>query len=1713
MGKILNTTVGEVSPSIYQAAAKANLNPQEKLIYEQLMLSVKKAKELRAMPIVRAKTEFKSLTPDAQQAIRAIYPNAEFAKDEPGFFDKVLSAASALAKKGASPVVSTFELAGKYGQGINTPYSATRLSQQPNQQLWTKKTWDDAYNGKNLFDIATLDRLSNQYGKADVLLAKGLLEGKTPGEIIEEYGKIDENILAAVSKSFNEPDVFKKVIEDVKYAQFSPGRDTMRGLTLPSNANVPQSGGFLVRFITGDMHNPQTLAKWQKMAKRTSGFIDFFYQIFADPFTYFTGGTSKAITRGEKLADGLIKAANQGDVTGGVRTVFADKDVRKLWDEQAGPMLKSMAKADSEGDRYAKAVLRRDFGRNFPGLNSDEQIEFYIKNEIFDAASAEKKFTDVSNVHYLLSGRVDGISYTRNGIATARNQRYLSQGRSSYAYNLFNPTTSGGEKLSRTVDDLQAKGANVIEILTKVGEEIDLGINPLVTQLKDIDSDVKLSQRQATVLGKLLARSPSGGIIHGENVLKTIDNFRLVARQVLPRDIADVVTYYYMDSSQDERLIIVRNLYAAIMDRMGLTGVPGGKKLRDEILNKTFNNRSGMTLIANTQVNDEIAKEVSSYVLKVENDVPYIQSRGIIHPFQVAEMIAPLPYEKIIEYVATNRGLSIRHAFDGITRNKYVSGMTNLWTILTLYPRLGIRSSIDEAFMYALSAPLRDLRDFALGKGRKLGKAATRFTGSKAAIGPIKSGLNKILRRTPDNEFLPIAERETIAQELSTRYKIPVEEVTHMMIREETASRVLAAFQNDKSINFNYLKDLLVHHPDVLNSMASSVGARTSISGTFDEQIIDAIFTPSMLSKALNDIGVKTGKKFRTLSTRELRATNEKWLTLAHFDAWYLQMVNNTRSLPNGRVLDPATVFFANDGLRTAKNFSIARSDILKAVGVEWDWATKQYVVKDSVATKEFLSLFGDSVYFRQRNLPDAEIARIHAETMLLDMRNTFHGGPNAFNEKLFDLITSRHTALKEVERKSGQKILGKWSKASANISFEDFEKATDGYKPMGDINTRIEFDGFVPKEDLPSMFEKFGNALMDQMDRQVTGLFRQPAVMIAYSRLREAYAGFERQYADDMFKREIAAKPWLNQPDLEEKALERAEQIAKKRYAEIAMNEAIDTILKYADNPAIRSNFAMNVRTIGRFYRATEDFWRRYYRLVTEKPLQTLYRMRLVHQGLDARGEIFEDEKGEPYVVIPTDTIINSAVEPIVRGITGGEFKVPQFNEITLKLRLTNPSFAPDAGQPALSGPFAAISMLGFKALLGELPGSLKPFGIKVGEAVDNIALGNIGENLTIQRAITPLFLQNLWALYPKHEKDRQEVTAAFQAISYMQAFGYEMPDPSDPVKVDQFLRDVRIAAHNVIATRAILGMISFASPTLKESQGLPDYYKSVGIPSFRGAFYDILESIAKTESDDVFDPYELALATFIGNNPGKIVYTVSRNDRNTKVIIQKTDEVQNWIIGNEKFISQYKDAAFIFAPQVGDFNSSVYAWLEANDFVSQPKLEDYLKRVQVAQAKQAYFAIEDREKAALEKEAGYIERKKIIDDATRQRALLKSANPLLQQALTVEGGFDVAEEENIFSNMERALLDKNAPINQKTREKMALATKMVRQFIIFSTDLEYRNGINFTETKREKKLAVENFLNDLVMLDPTIREANRAVFQPILDFYSRDTRVAFRR
>lgn len=1692
MATRVNYVVSKLSPNIYAAAQQANLPAGQLSQIEQLGFTVDKNRNLMKLPSEEGRKQFSSLAPEVQEKLKFLYPDAEYAKEPDTFGDKVVGALGLAAKTAASPLLGIFKVMGAYNRVINTPYLVGRQVAQ-GKDLFSIKTFKDAWDGRRIYDEGALKEATSVFGEADVKVAQGLLAGLKPGQIVEQYGEVDKSLVAALQKAYNEPDKFKQVLDGVKYAQVSLGRDVARMFdTKPTKANLHQD------YIDG-------------RTKNISGYIDFAYQLVIDPLSYVSGGLSKIPMLGDRFmsrGDRLVKTIQERG-TAGVRDIFRNEpDVVKLWDEGIGKAVKKIADAPTTAE---KTVARRQLGASYPGYNNDEAIDMLVRNEIFDAKAAVNYFSEVENVPLLLSGRVDGVQYFRNGIATARNQRRITDGLSKYVDSFFNP--------AKSTDEIEKQGKDAWEIFTKVGKDENAIVPEEITEVKKFWNSMSKREKVAQKFGR---STQNRYIMLGEESLKTADVVRDTFRQVVPRDIADFLTYKFVNADANDQVVILRNTYYAIMQKYGLDGHPKGKELIEKTLQSKFGDREGLAVVSKIEVNPKFVDEVGEVGLKRHDSGIEYETSGIIHPFQEAKGIASLDFMEIAETVANIKSKkNLIMAAGGATQSHTASEFVNAWSLLTLFPRLGIRSGIDEGMMFLLTAPGADIMRFALRKGHKMGKIATAYTGSKSAEG-LRSSLAG-LYGTRTSELIPVEKRLAIRKQKAIDMKVSEDLLGKVDIGTATAQEAVRLFHNVDEQDAEFLVEGLAHGAHILSSSARSIAGVSSLTGRQADDVVEPLIALNNFDLMLKDIDVVSGKTDNVVSTYDLdRASilNGRGVAVVHFENFIKRFYGNRKELQGTkgkRTFDPARNFLENNALETTADFRKAKEEALSAIGIErnadlaaeigdeaLDGVSRSvaWVVKDVDAVNEFIKMSSRSSELAQRGVPRAEIVVDQVDRILLDLYQTFHGSSNTFNRGLYDLIKSRQVELSEIEAQTLRTVPDKLRRATKSLTFDEFEKATKGFQPKGRMYTQLNIEGIT---DMESVYARLGNQAFDFMDRQVTEMFRQPAVMLAYTRIRKNLKKIQDEEEVATFNKFVKENGGTGRRDPESLRKDIKEQVARK-YVEIAINQAADTVLKYADNPLIRTNFAVSVRNVGRFYRATEDFWRRTYRLKDVAP-RVLYRMRLAHIGLNSAGMIYSDAKGDPYVMMPMDDIIFKTVDGTVRTLTGNEgaFQQPIFNDFTLKLKLANPSFSPDAGVPTLSGPIAALGVLGMKSILGRTGAT----GQKAAEELDNLALGNIGEGMDIVRAVVPASLQKVWKILDADEKNKQEATAAMQAIAYNASQGIMLkPDATEQEKYE-YLKNIRISAHNIIAMKSALGLFAPIAPSTQESIGVPDYLKEVGIVTLRAEFFDLVDAVTKKYNGDVQDPYELALATFMGKYPGKLVYTIARDEKTTKVQIQKTKALKDWALGNKTTIDKYGQAAFILAPRSGEFDAATYAWLEAADLLQDKTVEKYFVDVMVGQDKQAYYNIARDEKRLLSQTASSTARKAIIEEATTKRKMLKASNPLLEPALTA-GGNEIATEEQMLNSLEEMLADVTIKVNSPTRSKLLVLTNQMRSFINMSNDPAARNVQNFVQLKRDRKLAIEQMIAEFAAQDLTVKEANRAVFSAILDYYSRDSYIS---
>jgi hypothetical protein len=1700
MGIVVNPIVAKTSPNLYAAAKSANLPQDQVSQLEQFSWTVDKNKKLNQQPIDAARKDYSTLDPDVQEKLKYLFPKAEYMVEAPDVSDYAIGALKTGFKIAASPLIGIFKVAGAYNRIVNTPYLVARQASQ-GEGLFSKQTWTDAWDGRRIYDHGALTEAINYFGNEKVEVAKGLLSGKTPGEIISSSsGVVNQKLLDALEQSLNNPEEFRQVMDGVKYAQVSLGRDLSRAFVTKDPKTSTASGDYI-----------------DGKTKNLSGFIDFFYQIAVDPLTWFTGGLSSAARAGTRARQTMEAFPNAT----GVRQVFSDEanGVRKLWDEQLGPKVAALKSTKVAEERK---LIMDDIKFNHPAYNNDVAIKMLESNDLTTSAKAIEYFSDLENLPKFMAGRVDGVQYFRNGIATANTHRNLIERFGKLVENkIINPNTPDA------VEKTEKLWANLLSNSPEGGL-----LGKEATDLQKFHEGLNFKEKFRAGVSKQLTRSPQGAVIKlGSDAIETANAFRITARQVMRKDMAEFMTQKFIVADQNDQIAIMKAIDYAIIERYGITGVPGGKGLAEEIINTKYGLANSLDETAELPVREDIAQILSKDTIVYRDGKAFKKAGSIIQPFQETNAVAALDYYMLSEYgYQAKRKKNYILGIKGATSSKFATELVNGWSLFTLFPRLGIRSAIDESMMYILTAPAKNIMDVFKRKGTVAGDIASTYSGSKSGERLRQGFARKLGLRNPA-EALDIQTRYNALDKYAVTLGIDVAQMTST---ERKWAQALAAtdiynqrlFGKLTEQETEHLVQALALNSQYLGAATRSITSASNITGKqapeIAEEFLDMNQFDNLMKYLKDEFKVEKAFKGKEVEVKDLirdNSLNGIGVQAVHFENFIKRFYGNTKEIypsigkNEKEYFNPAKAFFENKGLRDTSDFNRARNSLLSKIGVErnvegvYDDVTQQaldevsgkflYTVRDKIALKQFLSGRSYTTVLESKGMDDIDKARTMVESILLDLKNYFHGDSEKYNQGLIDAINSKYNLITE----NGTKFIpGVWQQAAKAITFDEFSDLTKGFQPTGKMYTSLDINNL---DNFENAYKAFGNKAMEVMDRQVTGIIRQPATMVTYLKLRKFYTQAEKEYTNKLFSaardraefKEVTFNP-IN-------ARKEAELQAQKYFSEVSISQAADEVLKFVDNPTIRSNFAVSARNTGRYYRATEDFWRRILRMKDVAPT-VLYRMRLAHVGLDAAGGIYEDAQGDPYVMMPMDDIIFKTVDNVVRALTPGEsgFKQPMFNDFTLKLKLANPSFTPDAGLPTLSGPIGALSIIAMKNLLG-MTGTP---GKKFAEELDNYALGPIGDNVTVMRAIVPASIQKLYNLLPQNEKNRQEATAAMQAIAYNASQGYALDPNATAAEKAKYLKNIRLSAHNILIMRNVLGLISPISPTMQESIGVPEYLKEVGITGLRPEFFDILNAITQKYKGDIQDPYELAVATFIGQNRGKLIYNVSRDVKQTNVVINKTKALKDWSITNQDLIKTYGETAFIFAPNTGDFDVSTYAWLEAAGLIENKDLETYYNDVLVAEDKQAYYDIAKEEKEFLSTSGDPDARGAIINSSTTKRNGLKAANPLLEAALTA-GGNEVGSELLMLTNLEQIIIDGKIPLDAGSKQRLAMVTSRIRQFVTLSNDQSMRELSNISEIKRQMKEDIQALINDLQVSDPALKEANRAIFKSILAYYSRDT------
>lgn len=1638
--------------------------------------------DLLRLPNDQAFKEYQKLDPRVQQELQNNFPESgQFYLTKPKNWW-----VTALEKGGPqaffkSPFNYTMGALQTYTRLLNTPYNVLR-AQQEKPAGSTLNVWQAGWDGTNIFEQDVKTKLDEFYGKPISDLVTGRLQGKTVGEILYERGGFaapdSDDFVKAVNIYFNKPDLYKEILEDYRRAQVSPGRDLARTLIGPSSIGP---GGAVEDAIFTAM----------------SGTVDAVYQIATDPLTYATLGVGTAVTKGSRLA----KIIEENGPLGVGRVFDKSPEVVKYWDE-FGKTINALSDARQAGNTKEAARLRDVVRTEFRDYDDDPILNRLVEGKVFDGRSARNFFEINENWYLMIHGRTQSVSFYREKVALSSKARKFELGFREKVNGYFN----GRGEIPDT---------KVNEWLDEIFEVADEGANNLsksrnLPVLDEINANNLTIRRQ---LALLLRNHPgTQAIIWGENFAETLPALRSLVDITVGGDkaLADRFAEVFSAVDTGTRKRMLQGVYTSLMYKLGLHRTDEGIDLMQKLLERSFSDSLAVTKTVPVSPQAENIAPQLARNQRSDDGLIKLDPHGAIHAAQESAAVSSFPFVKVLTlapkgYVydkAKSPWRAIAKGLGGMTNQIAAQRVMNTWAALTLLPTLGIRSAIDEGFFGVLSLPLDVMKQVFLPNTdvKKFAKLSQIISGNKAGLGPVKSKVLSLINKNPTEFFSDLRPYAS---------------------REELLNRAKQLVGDVPAQDYKYFRWATIGGGQLIEGMANSMVAKSVRTSTVDSGTDIGVLLPPELQKLLDEEGLVKGG-FTTLTGPQFSTIGPRPQTIIMRENANFIIANreNVRKIKTPKAVydhNPTEVFFSRNALETSDDWANAIDDLLRTVGVKVDEGATatlrqqqfslgitpngtRYIVDDEDALSQFLKYSGETSFQKSAvaEVSDIDIAQYRVFLLLQDMYNAFHGAPTKYNKPLFDKVVSIRN------EKKGRSFASSFQK----IEFEDYEKLVDGYRypNIPEIRTSIYPELYDP--DPKSWFARFGIKLWDAMDRQVTDLFRSDAVMAFYLKYMRIYDKSISATADNYMKLATEKGEFLSR--------EVAEDLAGIYWSNIAAKNAANRVLSYVDNPNVRSNLSYSLRTVGRFYRATEDFMRRIYRLGTNYPIKTAFTMRLMTLGLENMGAVHRDSDGRPYVLLPMDDLIYNAVDMPIRVIMGDKYsnKVPRFVDFPLKLQFLNPSFQEDAGLPMLSGPIAAMSVKGAQGILGTVFG---PQGEKLVGSFDDYLLGEVANQPDWWRLVVPSkatrafeaivpYAQMIGGdIDPEEMLYMENTSTVYAALSYMMANPDKNPaamklmsGQATEKDAEDFLDSARIAAHNVKFIKNFFGFF-FAPLGSQESVDLHSYQLKDGVVSPRQEWIDLFVNANKLPYDQrPENPIEYATAMFIGENPNKLIYTVSRNEK-TDAMLPKVAGTKNFILDNKDTIANYGGVAFIFAPQSGEFDIKSYQYLEASGLIKDRDFKEYLHDISTKRLRQAIFDSEDQLNENLAQTTNPYDRKQMIDKHQEFADFVKAAHPRVKAAF--EQNLGNSDELIDLKSLEEMVADPKVKITAAQRSNMNLAISLVRNGLMFFSDFDSGDQDRNRGIKIGYRDRILDELETMGASDPNIRAATDSIFRPLIE------------
>jgi len=541
-----------------------------------------------------------------------------------------------------------------------------------------------------------------------------------------------------------------------------------------------------------------------------------------------------------------------------------------------------------------------------------------------------------------------------------------------------------------------------------------------------------------------------------------------------------------------------------------------------------------------------------------------------------------------------------------------------------------------------------------------------------------------------------------------------------------------------------------------------------------------------------------------------------------------------------------------------------------------------------------------------------------------------------------------------------------------------------------------------------------------------------------------------------------------------------KAYKAAKRHINNIAEDLAKDSVLAYVDNPAVRSQLAMSARNFARFYRATEDFYRRFYRTVRYNP-EAITRASLTYDGIAHSGFVQRDDTGEDYFFYPGTTAMYQATGKVMQFFGQEEgIKAPMPIEFSAKLKMITPSTNPDSLFPTFAGPLSAISL---KAIFAVVP-ALDKF--------EKALLGQYAEDQPMINAVFPAHLTRFLSVMDRDERVGQYASASRKAAAYLEATGHGLTPKIDPATGQEIpltvgqLEDYKdkLAASTITALtlRFILGFFVPASPQTTLKSEIAVWARENGETNFKQTFNNL---VTKTGS------YDKAMQEWIRLFPKELPYTVSESDSTVVAILSANKKANEWVNDNKALIKQYPEGAGFFIPKEGEFDFDAYKLLSTMGLKESKLVRDYLREVSTARDEAFFYSQQDLYEEELANTFSDFAKRNLKTQWENWSKQYKKARPNLQEEMG-KGAENAIKRTQALTDLTTMLADPTVKVDPAIRKPIE------GMLTTYNNYVNARDAVfgNTQSANNYKDMLKQRTKVELLRLSQTNRNAEDAYF-----------------